>query len=44
MPFLSETYYKLQNDTTSANSFNLLKNFFTYVNDLEYYISSKQLT
>ena len=29
-------------DTSSAHSFNLLKNFFTYVDDLEYYVFNKK--
>ena len=36
-------YYQLKADTTSAQSFSLLKNFFTYVDDLEYYIFNKKI-
>jgi len=36
-------YYQLKADTSSAQSFSLLKNFFTYVDDLEYYIFNKKI-
>jgi len=38
-----QKYYQLKADTTSAQSFSLLKNFFTYVDDLEYYIFNKKI-
>lgn len=37
-----QKYYKLRADTSSAHSFTLLKNFFTYVDDLEYYVFNKK--
>ena len=36
-------YNKLKVDTTSAQSFLALKNFFTYVDDLEFIVNKKQL-
>ena len=36
-------YNKLKVDTTSAQSFLALKNFFTYVDDLEFIVNQKQL-
>ena len=41
---LLQTYNRLHNDTTSANNFNLLKSFFTNLNDFEYHSSSKHMT
>ena len=41
---LLQTYRRLHNDTTSANNFNLLKSFFTNLNDFEYHSSSKHMT
>ena len=41
---LLQTYHRLHNDTTSANNFNLLKSFFTNLNDFEYHSSSKHMT
>ena len=35
-------YYQLKADTSSAQSFTLLRNFFTYVDDLEYYVFNKK--
>ena len=40
----SATTYKLKVNTTSAQSFMALKNFFTYVDDLEFIVNKKQLT
>ena len=40
--FLSR-YYQLKADTSSAQSFTLLKNFFTYVDDLEYHVFNKRI-
>ena len=37
-----QKYCQLRADTSSAHSFNLLKNFFTYVDDLEYYVFNKK--
>ena len=37
-----QKYYQLRADTSSAHSFTLLKNFFTYVDDLEYYVFNKK--
>ena len=37
-----QKYYKLQADTSSAHNFTLLKNFFTYIDDIEYYIFNKK--
>jgi len=39
----TKKYYQLKADTSSAQSFTLLKNFFTYVDDLEYYVFSKRI-
>lgn len=36
-------YYELKKDTSSAQTFNLLKNFFTYVDDLEYHLFNKNV-
>ena len=36
-------YNKLNQDTTNAHSFLALKNFFTYVDDLEFIVSKKEL-
>eukprot|EP00092_Neocalanus_flemingeri_P061454 GFUD01073878.1.p1 GENE.GFUD01073878.1~~GFUD01073878.1.p1 ORF type:complete len:105 (+),score=30.53 GFUD01073878.1:23-316(+) len=38
----TKKYYQLKADTSSASTFNLLKNFFTYVDDLEYYVFNKK--
>ena len=35
--------FKLNADTSSAQNFTLLKSFFTYVDDLEYYVLSKKI-
>ena len=40
---LYKTYLKLEADTTSAQSFSLLKNFYTYVDDLEYNVYKKTI-
>ena len=40
---LTKRYHKLNADTSSAQSFTLLKNFFTYVDDLEYHVFSKRI-
>ena len=40
---LTNKYHKLNTDTSSAQSFTLLKNFFTYVDDLEYHVFSKRI-
>ena len=37
-----QKYYQLRADTSSAHSFTLLKNFFTYVDDLEYHVFNKK--
>jgi len=37
-----QKYCQLRADTSSAHSFTLLKNFFTYVDDLEYYVFNKK--
>ena len=37
-----QKYRQLLADTSSAHSFTLLKNFFTYVEDLEYYVFNKK--
>jgi len=37
-----QKYHKLRADTSSAHSFTLLKNFFTYVDDIEYYVFNKK--
>ena len=34
-------YYQLKADTSSAQSFTVLKNFFTYVDDLHYNVFNK---
>merc|ERR1719348_1591356 len=39
----TKKYYQLKADTSSAQSFTLLKNFFTYVDDLEYHVFSKRI-
>jgi hypothetical protein len=39
----TKKYYQLKQDTSNAQSFNLLKNFFTYVDDLEYHLFSKSV-
>ena len=36
-------YYQLKADASSAQSFTLLKNFFTYVDDLEYHVFNKRI-
>ena len=36
-------YYQLKADTSSAQSFTLLKNFFAYVDDLEYNVFNKEV-
>lgn len=36
-------YTKLNQDTTNAHSFLALKNFFTYVDDLEFIVNKKEL-
>jgi len=36
-------YYQLKADTSSAQGFTLLKNFFTYVDDLEYHVFTKRI-
>ena len=38
----NQKYYQLRADTSSAHSFTLLKNFFTYVDDLEYHVFNKK--
>ena len=40
---ITKIYYQLKNDTSSGKSFNLLKNFFTYVDDLEYEVFNKRI-
>ena len=40
----AKKYYQLKKDTSSAQSFTLLKNFFTYVDDLEYHVFNKSIT
>jgi len=35
-------YHQLRGDTSSAQNFTLLKNFFTYVDDLEYHVFSNK--
>eukprot|EP00092_Neocalanus_flemingeri_P002018 GFUD01002151.1.p1 GENE.GFUD01002151.1~~GFUD01002151.1.p1 ORF type:complete len:420 (-),score=120.15 GFUD01002151.1:146-1405(-) len=40
----TKKYYQLKADTSSASTFNLLKNFFTYVDDLEYHLFSKNVS
>ena len=37
-----QKYSQMRADTSSAHSFTLLKNFFTYVDDLEYYVFNKK--
>ena len=39
----TKKYFQLKADTSSAQSFTLLKNFFTYVDDLEYHVFSKRI-
>jgi len=39
----SANYNKLKVDTSSAQSFKALKNFFTYVDDLEYIVNKRKL-
>ena len=41
--FIIIRYYQLKADTSSAQSFTLLKNFFTYVDDLEYHVFNKRI-
>ena len=36
-------YYQLKADTSSAQSFTLLKNFFAYVDDLEYNVFNRDV-
>ena len=36
-------YYQLKVDTSSAQSFSLLKNFFAYVDDLEYNVFNRDV-
>ena len=36
-------YYQLKADTSSAQGFTLLKNFFTYVDELEYHVFNKRI-
>ena len=36
-------YYQLKADTSSAQSFTLLKNFFAYVDDLEYNVFTRHV-
>ena len=36
-------YYQLKADTSSAQSFSLLKNFFAYVDDLEYNVFNRDV-
>ena len=38
----SQFIASIRADTSSAHSFTLLKNFFTYVDDLEYYVFNKK--
>ena len=40
---LYKTYQKLEADTTSAQSFSLLRDFYTYADDLEYNVDSKTI-
>ena len=40
----TKKYYQLKADTSSASTFNLLKNFFTYVDDLEYHLFNKTVS
>ena len=40
---LYKTYQKLEADTTSAQSFSLLRDFYTYADDLEYNVHSKTI-
>ena len=40
---LTNKYQQLNTDTSSAQSFTPLKNFFTYVDDLEYHVFSKRI-
>ena len=39
----TKKYYKLKADTSSAQSFTLLKNFFTNVDDLEHHVFNKRI-
>ena len=39
----TQKYHQLKADTSSAQSFTLLKNFFTYVDDLEYHVFNKRI-
>jgi len=39
----TKKYYQLKADTSSAQSFTLLKNFFTYVDELEYHVFNKRI-
>merc|ERR1719154_517186 len=39
----TKKYYQLKADTTSAQSFTLLKNFFAYVDDLEYNVFTRHV-
>ena len=36
-------FYQLRADTSSAQNFTLLKNFFTYIDDIEYHVFSKKI-
>ena len=40
----TKKYYQLKKDTSSAQSFNVLKHFFTYVDDLEYHLFNKNVS
>ena len=40
----TKKYYQLKADTSSARNYNILKNFFTYVDDLEYHIFGKNVS
>ena len=40
---LTTKYYQLKADTTSAHGFTILKNFFSYVDDLEYSVFDKNV-
>lgn len=39
----TKKYFQLKADTSSAQNFTLLKNFFTYVDDLEYHVFNKRI-
>jgi hypothetical protein len=39
----TKKYYQLKADTSSAQSFTLLKIFFTYIDDLEYHVVNKKI-